>query len=352
MTENQILVLLCLFVAAMRMPRIRKRWSAPLLRGPEWFFSVAVKPDFPGGPGEAILRNYRWRLFIPWAVEIPIFLGIPIAGRNRYIMILIFVATLLTRLNYYAARKWAEEQARRFELAGANQPAATVALLLHLRTLAAYTNWRVEAAIALALGGSLAWLGYRYAAMRDWQAVRGPFSAIVIYIYLQAGLLLIKRAMVRARSLAPADNAGQYLGMARQPATALDGDLRLCTATPGVRPSAGESPIRRETVGGQPRGGGDGDGGSGSGRPRNRVRVAAEAAIPGSGAPDQAGQFPGAARYPESGMAGLLPAFFTRALTERPERIRAEFGQRTCQDGGPVRCRIRRSMDLSDAVTA
>jgi hypothetical protein len=211
MTENQILVLLCVFVVAMRMPRIRERWSAPLLRGPEWFFSVAVKPDFWSGPGAAILRNYRWRLFIPWAIEIPIFVAILIAGRHRYIFLLILVITLLTRLNYYAARQRAEDQARRFELPGASQPVATVALSLQPRTLGGYTNWWVEAAIGLALGASLAWLGYRYAATRDWQAVRGPLSATIVYIYLQAGLLLIKRALVRARSVAPADNAVQYL---------------------------------------------------------------------------------------------------------------------------------------------
>jgi hypothetical protein len=41
--------------------------------------------------------------------------------------------------------------------------------------------------------------------------VQWPLRATIFYIYLQAGLLLIKRAMIRARSVAPADNAAQYL---------------------------------------------------------------------------------------------------------------------------------------------
>lgn len=64
MTQLQI-VLLYLASIALRIPRIKERWIAPLLRGPEWFFDVAVAPDFLRSPGAAILRNYRWRLFIP-----------------------------------------------------------------------------------------------------------------------------------------------------------------------------------------------------------------------------------------------------------------------------------------------
>ena len=44
MTQLEI-VLLYLASIALRIPRIKERWIAPLLRGPEWFFDVAVAPD-------------------------------------------------------------------------------------------------------------------------------------------------------------------------------------------------------------------------------------------------------------------------------------------------------------------
>jgi hypothetical protein len=210
-TENQIILLFCVFAMATRIPRILERWKAPLLRGPGWFFGVAVPADFPDGPGAAILRSYRLRLFLPWAVELPICAGFLLTGHDRYIIPLIGAITLLTRLNYYAIRKAAEDRAERFGLPGESKPVMTVALSLQPRTLRAYTTWWMEATIAAALGGALLWLGYRYAVTRDWQLVRQPFAVTALMIYVQAGLLLLKRAMVRARSIAPAENAAQYL---------------------------------------------------------------------------------------------------------------------------------------------
>jgi hypothetical protein len=210
-TENQIILLFCLFAVATRIPRIVERWKAPLLRGVGWFFSVEVAPDFLEGPGAAILRNYRLRLFIPWAIELPIFAALLAAGQNRLVILLICLITGFTRLNYYAARKWAEDQAQPFELPQARKPVVTVALSLEHRTLRDFTNWWIEATIALALSGALFWLGYRYAVTQDWTVVRRPFAITVMMIYMQAGLVLIKRGMIRARSVAPVENAEQYL---------------------------------------------------------------------------------------------------------------------------------------------
>jgi hypothetical protein len=69
MTELQTIVIcyiICYIATILiRFPRIKERWAAPLLRGPEWFFDVAVPPDFLQKSGRAILRYYRSRLFIP-----------------------------------------------------------------------------------------------------------------------------------------------------------------------------------------------------------------------------------------------------------------------------------------------
>lgn len=211
MTENQIVWLYWIVAFVGRIPRIVERWRSPFLSGPEWFFGVSVAPDFLAAGGRAILSRYRLRLFLPWAIEIPASMALLASGHKMAILPLVAIVTLLTRLNYYADRKAAEDQARRFEVPGASKPTRTVALSLRPRTLRAYTNPWIEAPIALALCGSLAWLAYRYAVVGDWHGLRAPLATTLISIYLQIGVLLMKRAFVRARTVAPADNAEQYL---------------------------------------------------------------------------------------------------------------------------------------------
>ena len=213
MSENQILLVFCLAAVVPRIPRIIERWKAPLLRGPEWFFSIRVTADFLKGTGAAILRKYRWRLFLPWAIELPICAAILIARVSRvpYIMLLVVVITLFTRLNYYLARQWAEDQARRIAGPAASEPPVAVALSLQTRTLRDYTNPGIEATIILAFCGSAAWLAFRCATEPDWHALTMPLRVVLISIYIQAGVLLAKRAFVRARVVAPLENPEQYL---------------------------------------------------------------------------------------------------------------------------------------------
>ena len=212
MTPHQIFVLLYLFVIVMRVPRIVERWKAPMLRGPEWFFGAAVPPDFLKGPGRVILRNYRWRLGIPWAVEIPILAAILMTGGNKTaILVVLSVVTLGTRFNYYAARQWAENRARAFGTAVGNESISAVTLSLEERSLGAYTERWVEAAVVLLTAGSLAWLARFYVTGIDHRMVRIATGFTVVNAYLQLGLLLLKRAIVHSRSAAPAENPEQYL---------------------------------------------------------------------------------------------------------------------------------------------
>ncbi len=211
MNVNQLIGLMYVFAIVSRYSRLKERWTAPLMRGSEWFFSVAVPPDFIDGPGRDILRRYRLRLFIPWLIEIAILAVILIFGNVLYVPWLIVGIALFTRLNYYAARQAAENQARRFELPDAQEPVSAVALSLAPRTLASYTNRWLEAAIGISFAASFAWLGYRYAIASDPNAMRVLLGGAVIGFYLQLGLLLIKRAIINAPSVAPADNAEQYL---------------------------------------------------------------------------------------------------------------------------------------------
>jgi hypothetical protein len=211
MTQDQIILFGWLASLVLRIPRIVERWKAPFLNGPGWFFGVEVPADFLAGGGRQILTKYRLRLFLPWAVEIPISAALFVTGHYAAILLLAAVITLLTRLNYYADRKAAEDAAREFEVPRATKPVVTLALSLQPRTLRAYTNWWIEAPIAIALSGSLVWLVYRYATLGDWHLLRGPLAVTLMSIYLQFGMLLMKRGFIRARSVAPAENAEQYL---------------------------------------------------------------------------------------------------------------------------------------------
>lgn len=211
MTENQILALLYVFSVILRVPRIVERWRAPLLRGEAWFFNVSVPRDFLNGAGALIQRDYRLRLFRPWAVELPVLAALVVTGNQRYVVALIFVLTLATRLNFYAARRTAEVSAQRFALPEAGERVSAVALSMRRRTLADYTSPWIEAVIAMAIGASLGWMGYRYSLWHDWAVLRGSLAATAIVLYFQVGLVLLKRAFVRARTVAPADNAEQYM---------------------------------------------------------------------------------------------------------------------------------------------
>ncbi len=211
MNENQFIALFCLVAMVTRIPRIVERWKAPLLRGAGWFFSAEVPPDFPAGQGRAILRRYRVRLFWPWMAELPIAAALLLSGGSRYILLLITGITLLTRMNYYLARAAAEKHARQFELHPAAEPVSAISLSLQPRTLRDYTTPWIEAVIGLSILAPLVWLGYRYALTADWGATQRPLAGTLFYIYVQAGLLLMKCGLVRARYAAPAVDTEQHL---------------------------------------------------------------------------------------------------------------------------------------------
>jgi len=46
------------------------------IRGPEWLFNVHVQPGFYEGEGRKLLHRYRMRMFIPFAVDIPLAIAI------------------------------------------------------------------------------------------------------------------------------------------------------------------------------------------------------------------------------------------------------------------------------------
>jgi hypothetical protein len=183
------------------------------MRGPEWFFDVAVPPDFLCGPGREILSGYRWRLFIPWLIEALLGSALWATGRFNLINVawVIIGITLFTRFNYYAARLAAEKKSRPFEPADVAGPVSNVVLSLEPRTLLSYTNWWLEAGIVLGLAGAALWLCVVWNTTPDHDLIRLVASLLVFDLYVQAGILLVKRGVVRSSSAAPADNLEQYL---------------------------------------------------------------------------------------------------------------------------------------------
>jgi hypothetical protein len=76
-------------------------------------------------------------------------------------------------------------------------------LSLQPRTLRNYTNWWVEAGIVLALSAATGWLAVGNP--------NGVLRFVIINLYIQAGLLLIKYGVIRSSGAAPVDNVEQYL---------------------------------------------------------------------------------------------------------------------------------------------
>lgn len=236
MTETQTLIL-WLIASIGRIPRIVERWKSPFLNGPGWFIGVQVPPGFYDETGRAILARYRLRLFIPWVFEIPSVVLLLATGHTLAVLWLICIVTLLTRFIFYANRKAAEDDARRFEIPGTAPSVAAVSLSLRPRSLKDYTKPWIEALIILALLGSVGSLGYASMRSRGWGAMRQPWTVTLIYIYLQFGALLAKRAFVRARSAAPASNTEKYLiwrESLRRLSTSLCDYVRLLLITPPV----------------------------------------------------------------------------------------------------------------------
>jgi len=195
------------------LPRIIERWRSPVMRGPEFLFDVAVNPDFHNGAGNDILRRYRGRLFIPYLLEGLIFVALWLAGQWTIANILtaIAVIAIFTRFNYYAARIWAENQARRFERLEETRPASSLVFSLEPRTLLNYTNWHVEGGIILALAAAAMWLASLNPTSHDALMIRKLADNLIVTIYMQVGMLLIKRGIVHSGSAAPADNPEAYL---------------------------------------------------------------------------------------------------------------------------------------------
>jgi hypothetical protein len=224
-SPDQFLVIYYLMFLAVRIRGCLRRWRQPLVRGPEWFFSVRVQPDFYSGPGKKILHRYRMGIFIPFAVDIPVATAIFISGRFVNLAWLMVFLAILIHVNHMFSVDFAERQARRFALPETVQPVSSVMLSLKPRRLSDYTNPRIEAFMVIGSLGVIAWLVRYYLNASADANLRVMLAVPLLLLYCQIGLLFVKSGLVAWRAPVPSAQAEEHI-QAREAARRLN--LKVC----------------------------------------------------------------------------------------------------------------------------
>jgi len=211
MQINQFIVLFYIFFWVVRINGCFRRGRQPLIRGPEWFFNVPVQHGFYTGAGRKILHRYWMRMFIPFAVDIPVAIGIFLSGHLLLLNWLIAGLCVLIHVNHSYSVDLAERQAQPFAAPEAERPAASMALSLKPRRLRDYADRKVEWALALANIVAFAWLVRYYLAAPEHHDLRLVFGVPVFLLYLQIGMLFVKRVVVAWRTPVPQAQAAEHM---------------------------------------------------------------------------------------------------------------------------------------------
>jgi hypothetical protein len=201
MTDTQFYWAFYAFFLAVRIPANLKRCRIPLMRGPGYFFNTRVPLDFFEGPGRDILRRHRLWLFAPFLFDAAALPLLYAYHRPGYLQLLAIADVILAIVNHTAALKRSIRAAKAFAIEEVPQPTA-VAFSLTPRRLRDYTNFPLELLIASIN------IGIIQMVYGQWRANWG--GAILIF-YFQAGLLLLKRALIAGRTALPQQDAEQYL---------------------------------------------------------------------------------------------------------------------------------------------
>jgi hypothetical protein len=211
MANNQLVLICNVLFWATRVRGCFRRWAQPLLRGPEWLFNVRVQPGFYAGPERKILDRYKMRMFIPFALDIPIAMALFIPGHHQLMSFLMLAQVALIHVNHVFSIDIAERQARRFAIPEAEQPVAAIASSMQPRRLCDYTNPKVEWTLALSMMVALAWLGRYYLAAPEHHDVRLVFGVPAFYLYMQVGFLFVKGVVVAWRTPVPQTQAAEHM---------------------------------------------------------------------------------------------------------------------------------------------
>ena len=211
MHPNGYAIVMYIFFWAIRINGCIRRGLQPMRRGRDWFFDVHVQPDFYTGAGKKILHRYWMRMLIPFAIDIPLALAIFLTGRLLYLNWLILGLCAVIHINHLFSVNVAERQARSLEVPESEQPVTTVALSLKPRRLRDYTNPKLEWAVALSSLLALALLARYYFAAPEHHNLRLVFAVPVFLLYLQLGMLFVKRVVIAWRAPVPQEQAAEHM---------------------------------------------------------------------------------------------------------------------------------------------
>jgi hypothetical protein len=201
MTTAQLYWLFYAFFLVVRIPTNLKRCRIPLMRGPGYFFNTRVPVDFFQGPGRDILRSYQLWIFAPFLFDLAALPLIYLYNRPVYLLYLTTADVILAFVNHTAALKRAIRAVRPFAVEEVQQTSA-VAFSLTTRRLRDYTNIPLELTIASCNVGIIQTL---------WGESWPAWGGALIFFYFQAGLLLLKRALIAGRTPLPQQDAERYL---------------------------------------------------------------------------------------------------------------------------------------------
>ncbi len=212
MSNDLFIVVAYLVVSSgARIRGIFRRWQQPVLRGPEWFFNVHVRPDFFAGEGHKILRGYRLRMLMPVAIEVIIATAIFLSGHFQNLAYLMLGIAVLIHVNHVFNVDAAERKARSFAVAEAEEPVSSVVLSLKSRRLRDYSNPKLELAIAVVTVGVFAWLVRYYLGSPEHHNFRMVFALPLFLLYVQFGYLFVKQIVVAWRTPVPQAGAEEHL---------------------------------------------------------------------------------------------------------------------------------------------
>jgi hypothetical protein len=208
---NEYLLIFYILFWAVRIRGCVRRGRQPLLRGHEWFFNVHVQPDFYTGAGKKILHRYWLRMLIPFVLDVPITASIFIPEYLQYAAWLLIVQAIWIHINHVYSVAKAEREARPIAVPEAEQPVGSMVLSLTPRRLRDYTNPYAEWALALANIVALALLFRYYFADPQHQNWRVVFAVPAFYLYLQVGMLFVKRVVLAWRAPVPQAQAAEHM---------------------------------------------------------------------------------------------------------------------------------------------
>jgi hypothetical protein len=215
-TQDWYIVALYAMFWPIRIYGCLRRGRQPLLRGRDWFFDVRVQDGFYDGPGRAILRQYWLRMLVPFALDVPWAIWIFHTGQLYQVNFLVLAAALLIHANHLVSKRIAERQAQAYAVPESTLPTARVSLSLAPRRLRDYTNPHFERALALMSIAAVAWLVRLYLTSPAHPSFRLVFAAPLFMLYTQAGMLIVKRAVIGWPSPVPQDHADEHMHAAEE----------------------------------------------------------------------------------------------------------------------------------------